>query len=356
MLHAVIMAGGSGTRFWPASRQNLPKQLLNLAGQQTMIQATCRRLGDLAPAERVLIVTNRRLVDAIRRQLPELPPGAVLGEPCKRDTAPCVGLAAVLIRNQDPDGVMAVMPADHVIGPDEVFQAALRRAYQLVLDDPSRIVTFGVKPSYPAESFGYIQRGSALTESGAYQVERFREKPDAATAKRFVESGDFYWNSGIFVWSIATILEALERWEPEMYARLQTIGGAADSADFAEVLEREFTAIQGKSIDYAVMEHYPNTIVLEAPFQWDDLGSWGALPRLLQADAQGNAASGRHLLIDAANCIVRSNDEHLVALLGMKDCIVVHTDDATLVAHRDDEESVRKIVAALAERGWENHL
>ena len=356
MLHAVIMAGGAGTRFWPASRKGLPKQLLNLTGRETMIQATVGRLGDLAPAERVLVVTNQRLVDEVRRQLPQLPAASVLGEPCKRDTAPCVGLAAALIQKADADGVMAVMPADHVIGPDQKFQDAMRQAADLVAEDPTRIVTFGIRPTYPAESFGYIQRGESLAPGGVYRVARFREKPDAATAKEYLASGEFYWNSGIFLWRADTILGALQQREPAMHERLLAIGEAFGGSDFDAVFQREFEAIQGKSIDYAVMEHYDNIVVLEAPFEWDDLGSWGALPRLVEADEQGNAALGRHVLVDSENCIVRTDNDHLVALLGVRDCIVVHTDDATLVARRDDEESVRKIVALLGEKGWEQYL
>src|SRR3954453_1130015 len=204
MLHAVIMAGGTGTRFWPASRNDAPKQLLQLVGEQTMLWQTVDRLGDLAPKDRQLIVTNKRLVETIRGQLPDLPETAIVGEPCKRDTAPCIGLAALLVSRKDPDATMVVMPADHVIRPPEVFQAAIRQAANLVESSPERIVTFGIKPSYPAEIFGYIHRGERLPEgdaqSATFRVQKFKEKPDAATAKNYVTSGEYYWNSGIFVW------------------------------------------------------------------------------------------------------------------------------------------------------------
>jgi mannose-1-phosphate guanylyltransferase len=287
MLHAVIMAGGSGTRFWPESRAARPKQLLHLVGQRSMIQSTVDRLGQLVPKERILIVTGAQLVDEIWNQLPQLSSSAIIGEPCRRDTAPCIGLAALRIVRDDPEGVMAVMPSDHVIAPDEAFQAAILLAQRLVEDAPDRIVTFGVRPTYPAESFGYIERAAALTpnvtQTGAaatnvYHVQQFREKPKAEVAKKYVAAGTFYWNSGIFVWKAATILRQLEERQPEMVSRLKTIAAAADSASYEDVFAREFAAIDGISIDFAVMEHADDVVVVEAPFSWDDVGSWQAAP------------------------------------------------------------------------------
>ncbi len=224
------MAGGSGTRFWPASRSQTPKQLLSLVPGGSMITQTVERLGDLAPPERCLVVTNHRLVDAVREQLPALPDSAVVGEPCKRDTAPCIGLAALLVTQVagDAEAIMAVMPADHVIAPADAFQSAIRQAVELIEADPSTIVTFGIKPTYPAEIFGYIHRDVPMSLSTsdsiapAYQVKAFREKPDADTAAGYVESGEYYWNSGIFVWRASTILEALEEHQPAMLRAPQT--------------------------------------------------------------------------------------------------------------------------------------
>src|SRR5689334_750951 len=250
MLHAIIMAGGTGTRFWPASRNDAPKQLLQLVGEQTMLRQTVDRLGDLAPKDRRLIVTNTRLVDTIRTYLPELPAEAVVGEPCKRDTAPCVGLAAFLVSRNDPEAIMAVMPADHVIRPAEKFRAAIRQAVGLVEESPGRIVTFGIKPSYPAEIFGYIHRGEAVKGGAAkeaapaYRVQKFKEKPDAATAKKYLDSGEYYWNSGIFVWSARTILDSLRKRQPEMLGHLEKIVDAWDSSQRDAVFEREFTALK----------------------------------------------------------------------------------------------------------------
>ncbi len=355
MLHAVIMAGGAGTRFWPESRTRSPKQLLDFAGGRTMIQATVDRLGTLVPPERVVIVTNQQLAEPIGRQLPQLPTASILSEPCKRDTAPCIGLAAFHVSRRDPDATMAVMPSDHVISPDEVFQRSLMQAAELVDERPERIVTFGIKPTYPAESFGYIERGESLA-AGVYKVQRFREKPKGVLAHEFFESGRFYWNSGIFAWKASTILNSLRQRQPEMYGHLEQIAAAAGTPRYQEVLEREFTAIQGISIDYAVMESAPEVLVIEAPFTWDDVGSWQALARLRGEDANGNTILARHVGVNTSGTIVRSTDEHLIATLGIKDCIIVHTADATLVANKHDEEAVRQLVKLLEERNWRECL
>ncbi len=224
MLYATIMAGGTGTRFWPASRKATPKQLLKLVGERSMLQSTVDRLEGLCRGDQLLIVTNQSLVDSIADQLPQIPRESVIGEPAKRDTAPCVGLAAAMVYAKDPDATMVVMPADHVIQPRDVFQQAMKHAAQLVAEDPTRIVTFGIKPTYPAEVFGYIERGQKMDVGHTFptfEVSRFREKPDAVTAREFLDAGTFYWNSGIFVWKAATILEALQEFEPEMAAHLQ---------------------------------------------------------------------------------------------------------------------------------------
>ncbi len=359
------MAGGSGTRFWPESRGARPKQLLRLMGERTMIQGTVDRLGSLVPADRTLVVTNRQLIEEIHRQLPKLPASALVGEPCRRDTAPCIGLAALLILRDDPDGVMAVMPADHVISPDAAFQQAIQLAAQLVEESPERLVTFGIRPTYPAESFGYIERGAeipagkrptALGSASVYAVKRFREKPKADVAREYLAAGTFYWNSGIFVWKAATIIAELEARQPRTLTHLRKIADAWANKNREEVFAREFEAIRGISIDYAVMEHSSNVLVIEAPFEWDDVGSWQAIARLQGTDRDGNTISGRHLSLNTSGMIVRTGDDHLVVTLGVSDLIVVHTPDATLVANKHDEESIRQLVKMLEERGWREYL
>jgi mannose-1-phosphate guanylyltransferase len=355
MLHAIIMAGGTGTRFWPASTNDTPKQLLQLVGDSTMLRQTIDRLGNLVPSERTLVVTNERLVSAVRKQLPELPAQSIIGEPCKRDTAPCIGLAALLVSRNDPAATMLVMPADHVIRPPDAFQSAIRQAAGLVEESPQRIVTIGITPAYATEGFGYIHRGKRLTSSQklapAYAVERFKEKPDAATAQGYLASGEYYWNSGIFVWRAETILHALRDRQPQMIERLERIVADWDSQRCGNTFQREFSTIEPISIDYAVMEHATDVAVIEAPFEWDDLGGWQSLARQHGVDANGNAIIGRHLGVNTSGTIVRGEDGHLIVTLGLKDCIVVHTPNATLVASKHDEEQIRKVVKQLEELG-----
>jgi mannose-1-phosphate guanylyltransferase len=359
MLHAVIMAGGSGTRFWPASRADRPKQLLDFGLGQTLLQAAVRRLGNLVEPQQTLVITNQRLVKATCSNLPELPKANVIGEPCRRDTAPCIGLAAALVMQDDPDAIMLVTPADHVIKTDEQFQQAVRRAVALVESDPSRIVTFGIRPTYPASTFGYIERQQSpldLIAPVAYGVEHFREKPSRPIAESYLAAGNFYWNAGIFVWKAATIWSALAEYEPDIHAGLNEIRRTIGTKQFAKRFEEEFAGIGAKSIDFAVMERYPNVVVVEAPFDWDDLGNWPALARTRGVDEQGNTVLGTHLGIDTRGCVVSTDTDHLVATLGVSDLIIVHTPDATLVANRKDEESMRELVKRLESLGWKEFL
>ncbi|HEY2759105.1 MAG TPA: sugar phosphate nucleotidyltransferase [Pirellulales bacterium] len=366
MLHFVIMAGGTGTRFWPKSRLAQPKQLLPLASDRSMLQMTVDRLGDLAQPQNTFILTAAVWTEAVAKQLPDLPRQQILGEPCKRDTAPCIGLAALLLLLGDPDATMIVMPSDQVIAPADQFQQCLQASAAIVGEEPQRIVTFGIKPTYPATTFGYIEKGEAVSfkskpSSNAFsvfEVKKFREKPPSQIAKEYLATGNFFWNSGIFVWKAATIVSALQQRQPEMLARLQTIVAAWGKPDFDQVFAREFAAIKGISIDYAVMEHAQDVAVIEWSHAWSDVGGWQAAAKLwpTKPDDAGNLALGRHLTVDSKNCILRSDDEHLIATIGVNDLIVVHTPDATLVANRNDEESIRRIVKVLEERGWAEYL
>jgi mannose-1-phosphate guanylyltransferase len=362
MLHAIVMAGGSGTRFWPASRAILPKQLLPLAGAKTLLEDTVDRLDGLVPPDRVMVVTAGRLLDAVRQQLPQVPEAGLVGEPCKRDTAPCIGLAALLVSRHDPEAIMAVMPSDHVIRPAEGFRAAIRQAAALVEELPGRLVTFGIKPTYPAECFGYIQQGERLKATASvdaaavHAVAQFREKPPATVAQEYLAAGNYLWNGGIFVWKAATILSALAERQPECLDHLRRIADAWDTPDRDTVFTEEFAAIKGISIDYAVLEHARDVVVIEAPFTWDDLGGWSAVARQRGGDTDGNTVVGKHLGIESSRTIVHTGDDHLVVTMGLTDMLVVHTPDATLVAHRAHEEAVRKVVAELEKRGWTEFL
>lgn len=359
MLHAVIMAGGSGTRFWPASRNKFPKQLLQLVGETTMLQSTSARLEGLVSAEQTIVMTNHHLVDLVREQLPDVPPEQIVGEPMKRDTAACIALAASLVAKADPDAVMLVLPADHIISTDAQFHDCMRSGLQLIEQSPDRIVTFGIRPTYAAESFGYVQRGKSLASSkvaGAYSVESFREKPNQQTAEQYLQAGTYYWNSGIFMWRAATILNALRQFEPEMMKHIDAISAAMGTPGFAVTLNREFEQIDGRSIDYAVMERYDDVAVIEANFRWDDVGSWQSIGRLTEPDVQGNCVRGKYLPIQSQRMIVYGEDDHLLVTIGMNDMIVVHTDNATLIAPKDQEENVREVVKQLQARQWEDYL
>ncbi|MFQ5730826.1 MAG: mannose-1-phosphate guanylyltransferase [Planctomycetaceae bacterium] len=359
MLHAVIMAGGSGTRFWPQSRRSRPKQLLPLTGERTMIQATVDRVSSEIPAERTWIVTNRQQASATAEQLPDVPADNLLIEPCGRNTAPCIGLAAIRLLHGDPDAVMLVMPADHAIQPAERFLAAVSDAVGTVQRDPQSLVLFGVPPVRPATGYGYIERGESLPGDGAAvsRVASFREKPDRETAERYLQSGDFSWNCGIFVWRADTILESLKEFEPEIHERLTRLEESLGSAGWQSALATEFPEMTNVSIDYAVLERSQSVTVIEAPFEWDDVGSWGSLPRLLGTNEAGNTIDGRHAGLETTGCIIRNTDAgHLVATIGVDDLIVVHTPDATLVARCGDDDAIRTLVEELQSRGFDAFL
>ncbi|MFM9959941.1 MAG: mannose-1-phosphate guanylyltransferase [Planctomycetaceae bacterium] len=357
MLNAVIMAGGSGTRFWPQSRKRVPKQLLPLAGSETLIQQTVTRCHPWVPSERVFVVTNAAQVEQTREQLPQLSSDHFLVEPCGRNTAPCIGLAALELVRRDPEAVMLVMPADHVIRPIEAFRDAVERAVGLVDENPRRLVLFGVAPTYPATGFGYIERGDLLGPMrGGFDVASFREKPDLETAREYVQRGTFFWNCGIFVWRASRILDALRDHEPELHSGLMRLSESLGTERWPNALAEQFPKLKSISIDYAVLERASDVCVVEAPFEWDDVGSWEALPRLLGADDNGNTIDGPFCGIDTRGCIVRTTRDHLVATAGMTDCIVVHTPDVTLVARKGDEDAVRKLVALAEREGLSRYL
>ena len=360
MLHPVIMAGGSGTRFWPRSRRLCPKQLIEIVGQGTMVQQTVGRLRPYVPAEDFLIVTNTDQAQAMREQLPEFASEQIVGEPCGRDTSACIGLAAFMLRKRDPDAVMAVCAADHIISPTDEFFRCIKEAARLATERKV-LVTFGVKPDHPSELYGYIQRGDpiAVVEGGsinAFNLKEFKEKPDRAQAKEFLASGEYYWNSGNFVWHVNDIIEAIEAHLPELHAGLERIALALGTPNQAEVLSREYPALPRMSIDYGVMEKASNAVVVEATFDWDDVGSWDAVARHHSADAQGNVVLAKHVSSETENCILVANDGHLLATIGLRDVIVVQTDDATLICDRKKAAQVKSIVALLEEKGLTTHL
>jgi mannose-1-phosphate guanylyltransferase len=355
MLHAVVMAGGSGTRFWPKSRRNRPKQLLRLYGDATMLQQTVRRIAPMVPPDRTLIITGADHAAAVREQLPEVPSENVVAEPCPRDTAPCVGLAAAIISRRDPEGTMIVMPADHVIQPVETFLKTVRAALGVIDADPTAFVTFGVRPTRPETGYGYIERGELLGNPEGVALNRvvqFREKPDRATAERFLEAGNFAWNAGIFLWRARTILDALATHRPAIAERLDRISEALGTSVEDEVIAREFPAMERVPIDKAVMEKAGNVRVLEVVYDWNDVGDWRALTALVSPDANGNSTQGPVLTVDTRGSIVVADDGHLVATLGVEDLVVVQSAGATLIARKDQLDKLKALVEGLDKAGF----
>lgn len=359
MLHAVIMAGGSGTRFWPESRRLRPKQLLPLASDRTLLRETYDRCAAWIPASSWMVVTNQQLADETSRQLSELKPDQIVGEPCGRNTAPCIALAAAKLFKQDSDAVMLVMPADHAISPPEEFHSAVDRAIRQVQSNPQQLVLFGVPPTYPATGYGYIERDQPLGDAAtsAFTVREFHEKPPRERAEQFLAGGRHYWNCGIFVWRADRILELIREHQPEIARLIDEITPDLGTDNEANALKQIFPRMPSISIDHAVLEKAQEVVVLEAPFAWDDVGSWQAVARLKGADANGNTIIGLHVGIDTENSVIQNDSpSHMIATIGIRDCVIVHTPDATLIARRDDENAIRELVSLLEQQGYGSYL
>jgi mannose-1-phosphate guanylyltransferase len=355
MLYAIIMAGGSGTRFWPKSRRDRPKQLLRLSGDTTMLQQTVARVEPLVPRDRILIITGADQAAATRAQLPDLPAQNVVAEPAPRDTAPCVALAAAIVRSRDSQASMIVMPADHVIEPPAAFLATVQAAVSVVDQDPGALVTFGIKPTHPETGFGYIERGPLLETRGGipvFQVIQFREKPDRATAQAFLAAGNFVWNAGIFVWRAQTILDELKAHRPDLALALEPIFESLGTPEQAETLARLFPSLERIPIDKAVMERASRVRVLEVPYRWSDVGDWRALAALIEPDSSGNATQGSVVARDTTSSIIISDDGGLVATLGVDNLVVVHSGKATLVARKDQLDKLKALVEGLKDSGY----
>jgi len=362
MLHAVIMAGGSGTRFWPASRADRPKQVLAVAGRDPLVKATVDRLEGLVPADRTLVLTNRRQAPLLREILAPLPPEQVVAEPTPRDTAPCIALAALLVRRRDPEGVMAVLPADQVIGPRERFQAALEAAAGVAAREDA-LITFGIEPTFPATGYGYIRYGKKHSEAGGisfHRVEAFTEKPDRERARQWFDQGGYHWNSGIFLWRAETILAEIERHAPGLGEVVAQLEAALGTDRWEEALAEHFPRCPRNSIDREIMEKSTLALIAPAPFRWDDLGSWQALPAHHQADEGGNVAitpgGGSHLDLDSRDLVVYAEGKHLVATIGLAGLTIVQTGEATLVCPTERAQEVKEMVELLRRRGREDLL
>ncbi len=350
-LYALIMAGGGGTRLWPLSRQQHPKQMLMLFGERTMFQLAVDRLLPLLPPERILVVTGADQVAPLAEQV-TLPPENFIVEPLGRNTAACIGLAALHLRRRDPEAVMAVLTADHYIRRTDVFRTALTAARAVA--EQGYLVTLGIEPTFPATGYGYICRGAALAMGGdfpVFRVQRFAEKPDEATAIAFLAAGTYAWNSGMFIWRAARVLEEIDRWMPPLSATLHQLDAALDRGDYAAMVAELWSALPRISIDYGVMEHAEQVAVIPVDLGWSDVGSWDAVQALRDADAAGNVAVGAHLAHATTNTMVFAHGLRLVATIGVHDLIVVDTPDALLITTREQAQDVREVVERLRAEG-----
>ncbi|UCE03427.1 MAG: mannose-1-phosphate guanylyltransferase [Candidatus Latescibacterota bacterium] len=355
-MYAVIMAGGVGTRFWPRSRHLRPKQLLSLSGSSSMIRLTIERLKPLLGPERILVVTRADQLSALRAELPEIPDSNILVEPTGKNTAPCIALAAAVLEARGgADEAMLVLPADHLIRREEDFRATVA-ACENLLAHHDHLITLGVTPHRPETGYGYIRRGSVATcvqGREFHTVERFLEKPDLPTARSLVQDGRHLWNSGMFAWRTSRIVEELRRHIPDLEPGLASLRQAYGTPDWGRTLNSAYQAFPKISIDYGVMERAEDVWVTEVDIGWSDVGSWASLAELRAQDAQGNVLPDDALAIDARDNFVDGR-ERVVVLLGVQDLIVVDTEDALLVCHRDRAQEVGSIPEQLRRRGRKN--
>ncbi|KIX15008.1 mannose-1-phosphate guanylyltransferase [Dethiosulfatarculus sandiegensis] len=356
-MYSVIMAGGSGTRFWPASRKDRPKQLLALTGERSLLQQTVDRMAPLTPCEQVLVVTGANHSDQVRDQLSLVPKSQVLAEPMGRNTAAAAGLAAAWVAKKDPSAVCLVLPADHLITDESLFMGTLKKAAQKAISEDV-LVTLGLTPHYPATGFGYIEAGTVVdeTQPKVMQVAAFHEKPDLETARSYLDSGRYFWNSGMFAWRAEVLLAEIRRHLPKLADGLDELAPSLGTPQEAEALARVYPELPAISVDHGILEKTSELRVVKADFGWSDVGSWEAMADLWPKDKAENASRQKEVLaIDATGNVVDAGDR-LVALLGVKDLAAVVTDDVLMILPKDRAQDVRLIIEALKEKGLEKYL
>ena len=348
-MHAVIIAGGSGTRFWPKSRENLPKQLLSIVGQETMIQNTVGRISPLISVENIWVITNEQHAFETCYQLKKMgvPPSQLLTEPIARNTAAAIGYSAKILSQRNPDAIMAVFPADHVITTIEPFLKLLKQAETIA--NENHLVTLGIKPTSPETGYGYIKQGKAIEEN-SFKVDRFIEKPDKLTAEKYLKEGTYYWNSGIFVWKVSTLLNEISLYLPKLHEQLEEltsntapIKGKYPYQKLSESGKKIFHSLESVSIDHGVMEKSTNVAVLPAEIEWNDVGTWTSLAEISKNDSHGNVINGNVVSVENSDSIIQA-ENRLVAALGLKNIIVVDTPDALLVCAKERAQDIKKIV------------
>lgn len=355
-MFAVIMAGGGGTRLWPKSREHCPKQMHALAGPKPLVQEMTERLKRIVGDDRVFIITNSHHALIIKDLMPDMA-DRILVDPYRRDTAACIGLAAVYLSQLDPEAVMGVFPADHYIGMEDEFASVVRAAMETASD--GHVVTIGITPIGPETGYGYIEmaeRFGCVDGHDIFRVRRFVEKPDRETAEQYVASGRYLWNSGMFAWSIPTVLSLFEKYLPDTFERLMRIREAIGTSYEDEILDREYEQMQRISVDYGIMERLDDILVIPGDFGWNDIGSWTTVSEIAPKDEHGNAVSGIHVGLDTKNCLIHSTDTKVVATVGVEDLVIVDTPDALLVCRKDRAQDVKKIVDRLKEENKDEYL
>lgn len=351
MIHAVIMAGGKGTRLWPQSCEQTPKQLWKILDGKSMLQETVERVFPMITPEHILVITGDYLADSIREQLPQLPPQNVIVEPMGKNTAPCVGLAAVYI--DDPDVCMVILPSDHIVKEKAEFQRVLALAVN-VASEGENLVTFGIKPNRPETGFGYIRRGEQY-QPDVYKVRQFTEKPNLERARQFLDSGEYYWNSGMFIWKVSTLMTMIERYLPDLYQGLLRIRAAKGTPEEIQTIIQVFDGLKPVSIDYGIMEKADATYVIPVDFGWNDVGSWAALPEIWGEDHSGNTSRGKVITIDSRRNVVY-DDHGLTTLIGVENLLVVRVKDTVLVCAKDQAQRVKELVDILEAREMREYL
>lgn len=360
-MYIVLMAGGSGTRFWPFSRRDMPKQLLKIAGDSTMIQETYNRVKGLTDPSKILVITAENLSEIIQRQLPDILAANIITEPVGRNTAPCIALAAAIIKSRtcDPNETMVVLPADHLVNPINAFQAAIKAAETYAIET-SMLVTLGIRPLYPETGYGYIQSNTHYQSRDGikiFDVKTFAEKPNEETARRFIESGDFYWNSGIFIWKVERILAEFEKQMPDLYDHVPFLIENAGTDYMPQAIEKVYSSIKSKSIDYGIMEKATGVAVAECLFAWNDVGSWEAVFKLSEKDKNDNVMlEGVPFFVDSKDNLFFSESKKLIAAVDIENIVCVETKDAILLCKKDKSQHVKNIVERLKIKDMDKFL
>ena len=343
---ALIMAGGRGERFWPRSRRNLPKQFLSLTDDgRTMIQLTVERILPLVDIEDIYIATNKDYRQLALEQLPGIPEENILCEPIGRNTAPCIGLGAVHIAKKYEDAIMLVLPSDHLIKFTKMYQTTLRDACR-VAEEGTNLVTIGIMPDYPETGYGYIKFDAKEPEGRAYRVDRFVEKPSLEAAKEYLAAEEYLWNSGQIIWKVSSILKNMKQYMPDTYSRLLRIQEAIGTPEQEMVLDKEFREMESQSIDYGIMEKAKDIFILPGAFGWDDVGSWLAVGRIKKTNELGNVVDGNIITVNTKNCIIQGGRK-LIAAVGLRDLIIVDTEDATLICEKDYTGDIKTVLENL---------